>query len=58
MTFYVENEADLSLGLDYQAIFEEVAKEVLSQENCPYEAEVSLTIVNPEEIKSANKEFG
>ncbi len=57
MTFYVENEADLSLGLDYQAIFEEVAKEVLSQENCPYEAEISLTLVNPEEIKSANKEF-
>ncbi|MCR4743632.1 MAG: rRNA maturation RNase YbeY [Lachnospiraceae bacterium] len=57
MTFYVENEADLDLGLDYSAIFETVAREVLRQEKCPYEVEVSLTLVNPADIRSTNKEF-
>ena len=57
MTFYVENEADLDLGLDYKDIFETVALEVLKQEECPYEVEISLTLVNPDVIRSTNKEF-
>ncbi len=57
MTFYVEKETDTDLGLDYQSIFEQVAKEVLDQEGCPYEAEISLTLVDPEVIRSTNNEF-
>ena len=57
MTFYVENEADIDLGLDFQEIFENVAREVLKQEGCPYEAEISLTLVNPDVIRSTNNEF-
>lgn len=57
MTFYVENEADFDLGLDYKEIFEKVAREVLTQEKCPYEAEISLTLVNPDVIRSTNSEF-
>ena len=57
MTFYVEKETETDLGLDYQEIFEKVAREVLEQEGCPYEAEISLTLVDPEVIRSTNNEF-
>lgn len=57
MTFYIEKETETDLGLDYKEIYEQVAKEVLNQEGCPYEVEVSLTLVDPEVIKDTNREF-
>ena len=57
MTFYIEKETETDLGLDYREIYEQVAKEVLDQEGCPYEVEVSLTLVDPEVIKDTNREF-
>ncbi len=57
MTFYIEKETETDLGLDYKEIYEQVAKEVLDQEGCPYEVEVSLTLVDPEVIKDTNREF-
>ena len=57
MTFYIEKETETDLGLDYKEIYEQVAKEVLEQEGCPYEVEVSLTLVDPEVIKDTNREF-
>ncbi len=57
MTFYIEKETETDLGLDYKEIYEQVAKEVLDQEGCPYEVEVSLTLVDPDVIKDTNREF-
>ncbi|MBR1892962.1 MAG: rRNA maturation RNase YbeY [Lachnospiraceae bacterium] len=57
MTFYVEKETETDLGLDYRAILEKVALKVLEQEKCPYEAEISLTLVDPEDIRATNSEF-
>ncbi|MGN0256058.1 MAG: rRNA maturation RNase YbeY [Chordicoccus sp.] len=43
------------LDFDYQTIAELVADRVLTQENCPYEAEVSMTLVDEETIRSINQ---
>ena len=57
MTLYFENETGTDLGLPLREIYEEVVREVLKQEGCPYEAEVSLTLCDGESIREINREF-
>lgn len=57
MTFYVDNEHEYTFSFEIEDVFKRVAKEVLSLEKCPYDTEISLTIVNEEEIKQTNYEF-
>ena len=57
MTLYFENETGTDLDLPLKEIYEEVAREVLKQEGCPYEAEVSLTLCDGDRIKEINREF-
>ncbi|SKB72030.1 probable rRNA maturation factor [Lachnospiraceae bacterium] len=57
MTFYIEKETETELGIPYEEIYHEVALEVLNQEGCPYEVEVSLTLVDPHDIQETNREF-
>ena len=57
MTLYFENETDTDLDLPLKDIYSQVAEEVLKRESCPYEAEISLTLVGSEKIREINREF-
>lgn len=56
MTFYAENETDFNFEFDWEAIFQQVALEVLDTEDCPYEAQVSLLLTDNEGIREFNKQ--
>ncbi len=58
MTIRVETEVtDPALDFDYEKIAEQVIVAALDYEDCPYEAEVDLTLTTDEEIHKVNKEF-
>lgn len=58
MTYQIEYEASTDIGVkDYEDIIKKVVDGALDMEECPYECEVSVTIVDSEEIRSINKEF-
>lgn len=57
MTLNIEKEYDLELGLEYEEVAREVIEQVLEEEGCPYEAEVSLLLVSDEEIHKINLEY-
>lgn len=55
----LENEykGEADFGFDLLAVAETVADAAIREENCPYEAEVSLTLVGEEEIRQLNREM-
>lgn len=57
MTLNIEKEYDLELGVDYERTAREVAEQVLTEEECPYEAEVSLLLTSDEEIHELNLRY-
>ncbi|MCI8586951.1 MAG: rRNA maturation RNase YbeY [Lachnospiraceae bacterium] len=57
MTLNVEKEYDLELGIDYEETALAVAEQVLEEEGCPYEAEVSLLLTSNEEIHGLNLQY-
>lgn len=56
MTFEISYEAKTKLHVPYREIIEKSILLALDYEKCPYEAEVSVTIVDDEEIREINKE--
>lgn len=56
MTFNFDSEVDLTFDFDYIDLYKSVVESVLDIENCPYECEVSLCMVNDENIRIINKE--
>ncbi|MCC6095357.1 MAG: rRNA maturation RNase YbeY [Eubacterium sp.] len=57
MTLNLENEQDKEIPFDYQDVAERVIRQVLFSEQCPYEAEINLTLTDNEEIRRLNREF-
>lgn len=57
MTIEFEKEYDKDLGINYEGIADKVINAALDYEECPYEAEVSLTLVDNNRIHDINKEF-
>lgn len=57
MTIQIDYETDRQLDIDYTALANKVAQQILDSENCPYEASVNLVITDNEEIKRVNAEF-
>ncbi len=57
MTFEIEYEAKLKLKLPYKKIIESVVVAALDYEECPYESQVSVTLVDNESIAQINKEY-
>ncbi len=57
MTIQIDYETDRQLDIDYTALANKVAQQILDSENCPYEAAVNLVITDNEEIKRVNAEF-
>lgn len=57
MTIEFEKEYNKDLGINYEEIADKVINAALDYEECPYEAEVSLTLVDNNRIHDINKEF-
>ena len=57
MTFYVENETSIHFDFSIEEVAKDVAEAVLDMENCPYETEIELTIVDEDTIKQYNAKF-
>lgn len=57
MTIQIDYETERQLDIDYTALANKVAQQILDSENCPYEASVNLVITDNEEIKRVNAEF-
>ena len=57
MTYEISYEADKVLEIPYEEIIRRVIDAALLQENCPYEAEVSVTLTDADEVQRINREF-
>ena len=57
MTFYVENETDVSYEFDVEQIVEAVAVEILDSERCPYEVQINVLLTDNEGIREFNNEY-
>ena len=57
MTFYVENEVNAEFDFDIEEVAKTVAAEVLMEEGCEHDVEISLTITDDEGIREMNRDF-
>lgn len=57
MTFYVENETEVSFPFDVEQIVEQVAQAVLDMEQCPYEVQLNVLLTDNEGIHEYNREY-
>lgn len=57
MTFYVENETEVTYDFDVEEIVKLVAEKILDTENCPYETQVNVLLTDNEHIRFFNKEY-
>ena len=55
MTLYLEKETKEELALDYESIAKDVVEAVLAYYRCPYEASVSVYLVEEKTIQNANR---
>ena len=49
MTFYVENETEVTYDFDVEEIVKLVAEKILDTENCPYETQVNVLLTDNEQ---------
>ena len=57
MTIYVENEGDYEYSFSVEEQLDKLAAFVTDYVGCPYEPEISVTLVTKEEIHRLNREF-
>lgn len=57
MTIYFENETEYSYPFEVDKQLDRLVSCVADEVKCPYEVEVSVTIVHKEEIHKLNKQF-
>lgn len=57
MTFYVENETKKQMPFDMESLIEQVARQVLEQEKCPYEAQVNVLLTDNTGIQQYNRDY-
>ena len=57
MSVLIENELGFQFDFDYVQVANEVVDTMLAMEECPYEAEVNITLVEDDTILKLNKEF-
>ena len=57
MTFYVENETEVTYDFDVDDVIGSVMDAVLTMENCPYEAQINVLITDNERIRTFNREY-
>jgi len=57
MTFYVENETDVTYDFDIEETVKLVAEEILDSENCPYEVQINVLLTDNEGIREFNSQY-
>ncbi|MDE7223955.1 MAG: rRNA maturation RNase YbeY [Acetatifactor sp.] len=57
MTFYVENETEMSYDFSVEQIVRSVAEAVLEEEGCPYEVQVNVLLTDNEGIREFNRQY-
>lgn len=57
MTFYVENETEVTFDFSVEEIAEKVAVKVLDMEACPYETTLNVLLTDNEGIREYNNEY-
>ena len=57
MTIEISYESEKKLDIPYEEIVSKMVVSALDFENCPYEAEDSVTFVDDEEIRKINSEY-
>lgn len=57
MTILLENECDIDLGIDYEAIAQRVIEAALEYVHCQYECEVNIVLTDNEGIQSVNQQM-
>ena len=56
MRVIIENEYEKNIAIDYEKIIRDVVEEAINFVQCPYECEVSVSIVNNDAIHQLNRE--
>lgn len=57
MTFYVENETDVTYDFDIEGTVKLVAEEILDSENCPYEVQINVLLTDNAGIREFNSQY-
>ena len=57
MTYFVENETEVTFTFDVEDIVKQVAEAVLDAEGCPYETQVNVLLTDNAGIHEFNKEY-
>ncbi len=57
MKLWIENDNEYEFDFPYEDTARQVLRQVLLQENCPYEGEVTLVLTDSEKIRNTNKTF-
>ena len=57
MTILLDNETDISLGIEYEDIAVRVINEALDYVKCPYECEINILLTDNVGIKEINREI-
>ncbi|MGI6010393.1 MAG: rRNA maturation RNase YbeY [Ruminococcus sp.] len=57
MTLWMENEREYTFDFPFEETARQVVKETMSQEECPYEVEVTLVLTDSEDIRCTNRNF-
>lgn len=57
MTIDIAYETDIQLGIEYEAIINQVVLAAIDYEKCPFECEVNVVLTDNTEIHQINKEY-
>lgn len=57
MSVYIENEIGTEFDFDYEEVIKSVTDYALEYINCPYEAEINVTLTDNENIRVINNEY-
>jgi len=57
MTIWINNDNDFDIFENYQSVIEDVVKACIEEENYPQNVEVSISLVDNEQIRKLNSEF-
>lgn len=57
MTILLENETEMNIGIDYEAIAKEVIRAAIDYVSCPYECQINVLLTDNIGIQETNKQM-
>lgn len=57
MTVLMEKDTEEEIDFAYESVIEQVIRQTVEMEHCPYECEVNVTFTDNEGIRNMNREF-